>query len=399
MTLLRKSVVLVAALAPLPALAQFTLDLNGPLYGQNTSYYCGAASAQMIMQDYPNPADNACFTQAHIYGRIQVHKQDNGFYTDPDGLRDTLMELNAPPAGGFSIFADTDAQQVMHSMLFWMAEREYVSAALINAGQHWVAVTGFETAADPRNGSTTLNWIEYNDPSPQDFAPHDNPCTAADEGNEGGMARHVTGSSWFANEWNAGNVFGTKWVGDFVAVVEPPERRGKVVAELLSVSGEPISPEEAIKRAVEEVEQRGLAQRRQFAFLREDLVVNRALLTNPRQGGYYIVIFENPETRESPGAVLINAYTGDFQEIGAFPDPVQYLAAEEAAEIALGSLRKPSERVLAADLVYELAEQIPNRYRPVWRVVIEADDVRVTRYVDQLGQVFVDLVKPRLGGD
>ena len=382
-----------------PSYAEFTLDLGGPIYGQNTSYYCGAASSQMIMQNYPNAADNACFTQNHIYGRIQAHKQDAGFYTDPDGLRDTLMELNAPPAGSFSIFHDTDAETVAHSMLFWMAEREYTSAALINAGAHWVVVTGFETADDPRDGTTTLNWIEYSDPLPRNYAPHDDPCTAADEGNEGGMARHVTGTSWFANEWNAGNIYGTKWVGDFVAVVEPPKRKGKIVAEAQPVSGEPIPPEEAIKRALDAIQQRGLARKKQFAFLNEDVVAERAFLTNRDQGGYYIVAFENRETRESLGAVLINAYSGDFQEIGAFPTSVRYVSEKEAVEIATASLRKRPNRVLQSDLVYQIAEEIPNRFFPVWRVVMEVEDIRETRYVTQFGEVFLELVTPRLGGD
>jgi hypothetical protein len=136
---------------PLGASAQYTLDLNGLLYGQDTSFYCGAASAQMIMQNYPNPAGNACFGQAHIYNRIQAHKQDNGYYSDPEGLRGAIMELNSPPAGGrFSIFHDADRNQVMHSMLYWMAEREYPSATLVNSGDRWVVVTGFATNVDPR---------------------------------------------------------------------------------------------------------------------------------------------------------------------------------------------------------------------------------------------------------
>jgi hypothetical protein len=384
---------------PFVSVAQYTLNLNGPLYGQNTWFYCGAASAQMIMQNYPNPTDNACFGQAHIYNRIQVHKQDHGYYSDPEGLRGTIMELNSPPAGGrFSIFHDTDRDQVMHSMLYWMAEREYSSATLINSGDHWVVVTGFETDVDPRSGNATLQTIDINDPLPQDFAPHDDPCTAADEGNEGGLVRLVTGSSWYTNDWSAPSRWGTDYLNEYVAVVEPPKVRGKVTAELQALSGQIISSEDAIKRALQQIRQRKLHKKKAFSFLQETKP-QRALLTNRKKGGYYLVLFELENRQLSAGAVLVNAYTGEFQEIGAFPEPLEYLTAKEAKEIGIASVRAKPDRPASAELVFKSAQQIRSRYRPIWRVIMEIDDRRVVRYVDHLGQVFVELTPLPLGGD
>ncbi len=91
--------------------ADYTLVLNVPLYGQDTGYYCGAASSQMIMIGYPNTASSKCYAQDQIYGTIQAKKQDNGFYTDPDGLRDTVMSLDPPPAAGH--FSNISAMPVV----------------------------------------------------------------------------------------------------------------------------------------------------------------------------------------------------------------------------------------------------------------------------------------------
>ncbi len=377
----------------------YVLDLSGPLYGQDTSYFCGAASAQMIMQNYPNPADSACFEQANIYNRIQAHKQDNGFYTDPDGLKDAIMELNAPPgAGRFSIFHDTDRDQVMHSMLYWMATREYSSSTLINSGDHWVVVYGFETDIDPRLGDVTLNSIDIKDPWPPDSAPHDNPCTVADEGNEGGLVRHITGSSWYTNDWSAPNRWGTKWLNEYVAVVEPPKTRGMVSAAVQAVSGEIISPKEAIERASQQVEERRLIERKAFSFLR-DTRPQRVLLANRQKGGYFLVLFDSEDRQLTMGAVLINAYTGEFQEIGAFAEPLEYISEEKAGAIAAQSIREKAAEPARAELVFQSAEQIRSRYRPIWKVTMQIDDRRIIRYVDHDGQVFLALTPLSLGGD
>lgn len=377
----------------------YMLNLSGPSYGQDTSYYCGAASAQMIMHNYPDPADSACFGQVDIYNRIQAHKQDNGFYTDPDGLKDAIMELNAPPgAGQFSIFHDTDRDQVLHSMLYWMATREYPSSTLINSGDHWVVVVGFETDVDPRSGDATLNSIDINDPWPPDSAPHDNPCTVADEGNEGGLVRHVTGSSWYTNDWSAPNRWGTKWLNEYVAVVEPPKTRGIVTADVQVVSGEIISPKEAVERASQQVEERRLIDKKAFSFLRETRP-RRALLANRDKGGYFLVLFESEGRRLTVGVVLINAYTGEFQEIGAFAEPLEYISEKEARTIAVQSIREKADVTATAELVFQSAEQIRSRYRPIWKVIMEINDGRITRYVDHDGQVFLELTPLSLGGD
>jgi hypothetical protein len=149
------------------AWAQFTLTLQAPLYGQSTNYYCGPASGQMIMNGYPNAASRVCKEQTPIYNTIQSLKQDNGFYTDPDGLRDAIMQLNPPPAAGhFAIFSDTNRDVVMHSMLYWMAQRNYPSAALINGGDHWVVVTRLPDGHRPQNGQRSVAEHRRERPSP-----------------------------------------------------------------------------------------------------------------------------------------------------------------------------------------------------------------------------------------
>lgn len=385
--------------------AQFTLDLNVPLYGQDTSYYCGAASGQMIMMGYPNPTDNACYGQDHIYNRIQAHKQDNGFYSDPDGLRDAVTELNAPPPPGqYLIFHNTNREIVMHDILYWMAKRNYPTATLINDGDHWVVITGFDTDSDPQVGSATLQTIDIHDPLPADTAPHDDPCTAADEGNEGGIVRHVVGASWYSNDWSAPNSWGTKWLNEYVAIVEPPKIKGRITAKKEKLSGKVISRKRAIELALQHAKERGLFDKDQFKSFRKT-TKRRALLVNSKNKRYFIVSFELEKPQASLGAILLNAFTGEFQEIGAFPHPLEYLSEEEAQKIACCSIRaccsfkKEKVRRSEAELIFTRSEQTKSRYRPVWKITMWVRDTKVVRYVSQLGQVYLELTPPVFGGD
>lgn len=379
--------------------AQFDFLLNVPLYGQDTWYYCGAASAQMMMMGYPNPADNSCQGQIFIYNRIQAHKQDNGFYSDPDGLRDTVMELNSPPGTGrYNIFHNTDRDIVMHDILFWMAKRNYPTATLINHGAHWVVITGFQTDRDPRLGDAILQMIDINDPAPQDFAPHDDPCTSVNEGNEGGTVRHVTGTSWYSNDWIDPNSYGTKWLNEYVAIVEPPRVLGRVTAQEEKFCGKVISPERAIELALQHVKERKLYEKKPFWYLKETYP-RRAFLTNKKYKGYYVVPFEFKKEKLSPGAILLNAYTGEFQEIGAFPRPLEFLSEEEAIQIAICSVRKKPTKPPLAELMFKICEQTRSRYRPIWKVSIPMEKITIIRYVSQLGQIYLELTSPLYGGD
>ena len=78
------------------------LSANVPLYGQEQCVWCGAASAQMIRNGYPNPADRLFYTQLFLWNRIQVHNSTNPadvlWATDPHGLTGCLQSL-ANPAG------------------------------------------------------------------------------------------------------------------------------------------------------------------------------------------------------------------------------------------------------------------------------------------------------------
>ncbi len=285
----------------------------------------------------------------------------------------------------------------MHDMLYWMSIRNYPTAALINGGDHWVVITGFQTDINPQSSNAVLQSIDINDPAPPDAAPHDNPCTAAIEGNEGGTFRYVTGTSWFSNDWQNPNKWGTKWLNKYVAVVEPPAMKGRITARQEVEKGEVISAEAALALAAKHIKERKLIENRKFSFLNK-AKATRALLINRNYKGYYLVPLEY-EDRRSPGAIIMNAYTGEFQEIGAFANPLEYVTEEEAVNIAMCSIRKKPVKKPVAELEFRASEQMKSRYRPVWKVATFVGKSEIVRYVSQLGEVFTEITPLLIGGD
>ena len=385
---------------------QFKLQLNVPLYGQDCFYYCGPACAQMMMMGYPSPANRIWYDQGVIYPKIQQHKRDSAFTTDPDGLCSAVMELNPPPPPGqYSIFSGTDQGIVMHNILFWMATREYPTAALVQEGAHWVVITGFETDSDPRSGNATLNIIDINDPC-LCCTYHEDPCIPRTPGTPPvviwncdpgkGVTRQLTGDSWFSNDWSAPNQYGSTWFNNYVAIVEPPKISGKVTTKEEIFVGKAIPPGKAKELALQHVKKRKLGEEKRFGFLKETSP-REAFLVNEKHKGYYIVPFEVKKGRLSLGAVLLNAYTGEFQEIGAFSAPLEYLSKKAALQIAIRSVNAKLIKPATAELVFEPSEHTRSRYCPIWKVFIPVKGITIIRYVNQSGSTFTELESPRGG--
>jgi hypothetical protein len=146
----------------------FTFNLpDVPQYCQYQSHYCGSASAQMIMNGYPDPATRQLIDQPTIYSWIQTNQTEAAPYKAPGKVRDAIHHFNPPPgSANFVARAYTDAYTATYKILLWMRRTNYPAATMIN-GNHWVVVTGYETDLDPEGNPTiNLNWIDFHDPLP-----------------------------------------------------------------------------------------------------------------------------------------------------------------------------------------------------------------------------------------
>jgi len=381
----------------------YTRDLsaNVPLYGQEQCCWCGAASGQMIRNGYPNAADRLFYTQLDVWNTIQTFNSaspaDAGWCTDPFGLRDCLQSLANPAGVHWVVFSGASRDWVLFQMLYWMNTREYPSAVLINQGEHWVVIVGFTTDVEPLAGtSPVLQSIIIHDPEPHNV----------------GTDTLMTGAQWFSGPWNGAIRFAGTWLGQYAAVVEPPTERGSVKAEIVDRIGERLlSPEEALKYARRWIAELRLAENPRYRLLgRRDVealepaLVREELLDaeGKEVAHYYIVPFGFRHDLRECGAravrvaVLVNAYTGNFEEVTAFGRPMRFLSRGEALDVVAGAMhvdRKKIEQAQAA-LMFVHSDITHVRTMPFWRVLV-ADRVV---YVDQLGKLYGKLL-PSLAGD
>ncbi len=386
----------------LPALAQYEVDLSGnvPLYGQEECCWCGAASGQMIMDGYPDPADRLYHQQEDIWDAIQVNNIDAGWCTDPEGLRQTLIDMNPPvPPGDWNVVANPNRNEALFDILYWMNMNDYPVATLINEGGHWVVIVGYETDIEPVIGSNpVLQEITKYDPEPHNV----------------GSVITKSADVWYATDWVGPVKYAGTWHSQYVAVIEPPVIKGAVKVKMVRRIGkEIISPEEAIEYARKWIKELGLYKKLPYTILQKSGVSNlqpmlvreeiKPGLEKEKEVPYYYIVpfgFEYEIGAYGIGlarvCVIVNAYTGRFEEIGAFGKPVRYILKEGVIDIIASYLALKREEIekLKPTLMFQPSDITHIRLYPFWRIIVKD---RIL-YVDQLGKVY-KVITPSVPGD
>jgi len=371
----------------------FTVDLsaNVPLYGQQMCYWCGAASGQMSRNGYPNAADRLFYLQSDVWNTIQVYNStapgDAGWATDPHGLTGALMNLANPAGVHWVEYSDATRDNVLHFMLYWMSVRHFPTPVLVNQGGHWVVVIGYQSDIQPQPGNApTLQQITFLDPEPHNV----------------GTFTTQSASQWYNGPWNGSVIYSGTWQNKYVAIVEPPNVKGTVRVNMAQRSGTRLlSPQEAVERATRWIRELGLAQKPHYGLLaRSDVVTLEPMVVrdSPHQEQkeerpihYYVVPFgirsESDRGKQLARlSVLLNAYTGEFEEITTFGKPVHYLSHDEALALAAKAMHVDSAQLkdAKATLMFKPSKVSHIRAYPFWEIAVKD---RVF-YIDQIGEVF-----------
>jgi hypothetical protein len=386
--------VMCIVLLSLPAMA-YDVQLTVPLYGQENNIYAGPASAQMVMNSYPPPGTPMYFAQSVIWTSIQSHNSgEPGWATDPQGMQGALLELNPPPVGTWSIKSYDVKEDLTFQVLFWMNYNNYAVPTLVNSGYHWVVVVGYVTDIEPIYGSDPeLIEITINNPWPIGS----------------GQVETMEDDIWYSTYWaNPVDNPGT-WYQKYVAVIEPPDAAGTVSFTPVDRRGiDEISSEAALQYAETWINQLNLAAKDpSYADLNNEDKANYAPLLvreglsfgiSDRNVPYYYIIpyyvrtnaedisaFDNEVVDGVKVCVIVNAFTGRYEEVASFRSPIKYIYKAEALEIAAEALGVET-RALDGTLVYEACALSQSRMCPFWEIMYKEKETFV--YVDQLGKVY-----------
>ncbi len=378
-----------------PVSAQWVVDLTVPLYPQETNYWCGAASSQMILDAYPNLPPLNC-SQADVWAVIDANNlpgEPANWATDPHGLQQSLMILRPPVGGTWSLMTDADRDALMFQVLYWMNRNAYPVTTLVYRAAHWIVITGYETDIEPVAGSTpTLQSITINDPWP--------PLQ--------GATTTMTGTAWFANYWyGTVNAPGT-WYGYYVAIIEPPVAQGDVEVEVESRAGDKssaITPQQAVDYAKYWITQKNLsAKDKSYSLLSTKILSNLDPILVREETNYtakkstvvpyyYIVPFGTKEDIEKETAtvcVVVNAFTGNFEEVSAFGKPAAFIEEAKAIGAAKALVSKSlsdDQSAILADVVFIPCPLTYLRVYPLWKITLKDTVV----YVEMNGKAHLTL--------
>jgi hypothetical protein len=309
-----------------------------------------------------------------------AHKQNNQWDTDPDGLQGALVSMCG---GGWVVDASSDSQSLMHYVAKWMTLRKYPTPVVLNTlahnsytahQEHWVTIIGVVTDKDPTtNPTVTLQSVLFIDPSPQNLS--DPP-----------IVDYVDGSTWYGQLQAVTKTGTPNYQGKFVAVVEPPVVPGRAVALVQAVTGTIIPPREALQAAARWIKELELTKISHFRNLAENKPLE-PLLVNPERAGYYLIPYSQ-DGRTATFAVMVNAYTGQFQEATAFAAR-RYLPEKEAVDAAVRGLSIEAPKSVKAVAIYSPSAGLGTRYAPVWRVAVDGK----VATVDQNGVVRMPIAR------
>jgi len=401
-------------------------NINTPYYTQITSYYCGAASAQMIL----NSAKIGIYVGQHtLYSYIHSHNQCSGWATDPKGLRDVLNLYY--PAGWFIYYAAASQDSGVKKMAYTIKQYGVPPAALIYGCGHWVVVRGVMTDVEPTySGAYTIYGFYVNDPW---YGTPTSPTL--------GENAYIPISTW-----NTDYFTGCNWCGAsgtrYISVVDPePPPTGRVIyPEVKPIRPEVISLDEAIRFGGEYLEH--IKSKKEFrenfpgAFrvigkIKQDtpILVKRS---DREKDGYYIIPLQDGELTQ--GAMLLNAYSGELKGVSFVEKSIKYTGrykektAKELFKTKLPHLRMKMEpikdlekksaeelkkirklpliikeadlRISKMELVWEPSIQSQNPYFPLWKVTgaVKTKRAETIGYMDFGGEVFNEIVKSDIKG-
>ncbi len=379
-------------------------DIDTPYYTQDTSYYCGAASAQMILD---SEKIGSYVDQDILYNYIHSHNACGWpWATDPEGLRDVLNLYY--PAGHFFVHKPSDADTGIKKIAYTIDRYGVPPASLIYDCGHWVVMRGTITDVQPTTaiGSFSVYGFFVNDPwyGPTSF----------------GENQYIDVNTWKddyftgCSGWCAAS--GTRYISVVdpspvppleLILPKPAARRDVIISELEARK----KVDEYLKIFLEYEE-----FRKNFDvscdLLQESAIDTPVLVqrSDKTEDAYYIVSLSQDEMAN--GAVLIDAYSGQLKELSFVSEPIDYLSKfdiDEATAMSEGIVwetkMKPEllpaskrkldisandVRVTKMELVWEPGLEDRNPYYPIWKVrgnvgSLKAD--RVLGYMDLDGQV------------
>jgi len=305
-------------------------ELSVGYHQQDTNYYCGAACAQMVLHSVGQPL----ISQDDLYNDNHSHTiEASSWSTPPDGLQWTM---NNRQSGKYFALDSLSSEDAISRMLCWTIHHYKVSPiALVENGNHWVVVHGYTASAAPASSadaSYTISSFDINDPwpptpTPAPPPPHTDGDTCGSGGTHGVATTNVAYATW-QSDYMTANIYGTQWLGKYVAVCDPdpPPTFGPRPLSPVerTFTGERLISASAIRdHFPTALKQSGLLAHPQWSTVLAGVRPADAVLVQrlDRANSYYWIVPAVDTQGGLRAAVRIDARYGTYQQTASVKDP------------------------------------------------------------------------------
>ena len=397
----------------------WTKNIDTPYYTQDTNYYCGAASAQMILD---SEKINTYVDQDVLYDYIHNHNLCSGWATDPEGLKDVLNLYY--PAGYFAINAPSNVETGIKKIAYTIDRYGVPPASLVYDCGHWVVMRGVFASNKPTAASSfSVYGFFVNDPWYGTSSLGENKYMDINTWKND----YFTGCDWCARE-------GTRYIS--IVDPKPLPNLELILPEVKPRRDQIIQAEEIITTVQKYMDVFMKYDEFNNYFKSAPKNINRSAISTPilvkrsdkEKEPYYITPLSNGDM--TIGAVLIDAYSGALKEFSFVKEPILYtpkLMRQPAIKSFLDqmpplkikadsrrNIRKKTSalafnklnsgikdiRVHKMELVWEPSGKHQNPYYPLWKVSGTKGSLRGIRtlgYMDLDGKI-CDIEKTEIKG-
>jgi hypothetical protein len=357
---------------------------------QETGFYCGAASAQMILDFLHGWGGTPAINQDDLWDTIQTHvEEDASWYTDPPGLAGVLND-ESPAANHWAVYTSGELLPDLASKKAAVTMNTFDAppAALINDGNHWVVISGVTATEAPRMDSASfiIYTIRIHDPG------------------IGSNVREIAYHSWCEDVFTP-NVWGATYLDKHVCVVDPkvpePKNARPAMPNYKTEGKKLISAEDAKKYALEALDDFRLSERKEYKKALRGTKPGRPILVKnlkkTRKRFYYLVPFIKDRTRL---VMMIDGYFGNYLGSTIVDKPKDYLDISRARARTLAHRHLEKTKSVAKDkvrqpwLVWKPCVQTHDPFAPLWKTQAQGR----SRFINQQGEVASRIKLVKKGG-
>ena len=162
---------------------------------QDTSYYCGAATAMMVLAEIGVPYGS--LDQDDLYTSNHNHNTQAGWYSDPEGVKFTLVDRKpAAFTNTFVVYRQASEASGSQKLVYTLQHYGVSPIVLVYGCAHWICVCGVQTDVNPATGPYTIQGFWVNNPVHEDNEPHAGGDVCGSGGSHGIENQWVSYATW-----------------------------------------------------------------------------------------------------------------------------------------------------------------------------------------------------------